>query len=111
MKNRFTIKSLVFISVLILLFCTELVHNVGRLIISRGYFIPNESSIFTFSPILENVGSGEWWIYGEDNNNYYYAAVTPYIIIKKNNQCINFDKLNYRTWCGVDIPIHDGIPD
>jgi hypothetical protein len=87
------------IALLAILLFTELLHNTARLIASRGYFIPQESSIFTFAPVLENDGSGEWWLYGEDHKNYYCSIVAPYIFIEKNNQCPAFDKLNYKTWC------------
>ena len=59
---------------------------------------------------MDNYGSGEWWIYGEDRNNYYYAGVEPYISMQKANQCENFNKSDYRTWCYVNIPEHDGVP-
>jgi hypothetical protein len=108
---RFPVKSLLIIAVLLIMFCTELLPNIYSLIVNRGYFIPEESSIFTFRATLDNPGSGEWWIYGEDNKNCYYAAVEPYAVISKNNHCPGFNKLDYRTWCTVAIREHKGIPE
>ncbi|SHN57169.1 hypothetical protein SAMN02745728_00877 [Desulfovibrio litoralis DSM 11393] len=96
-----------------IVFGTTLVLNSCRLIVDRGYFIPNDSSIFTFKPTVENNGSGEWWIYGEDYTYYYaypevddymnydYAGVelNIYIKIRKINNCPNFNKEDYKTWC------------
>ena len=95
---------------LFLAFCTEFFSNVGSLIASRGYFIPKESSLFTFRVTLENTGNGEYWLYGEDDAFYYYAGVMPYAVMAKDVPCPGLDKLDYRTWCGVAVPTHDGYP-
>lgn len=54
---------------------------------SVTYYIPNESNIFDFGPIVWNDGSGEWWIYGGDSKNIYYAhpdsALGTYFFIEK----------------------------
>lgn len=110
MKNK-KYKLVLYIFIAYLLFFTEFIHNITSLIASRGYFIPKESSIFTFSVILENTGNGEYWIYGEDKKYYYYSGVLPYVFIEKENKCPNFNKLDYRTWCGVEIRAHEGYPE
>ena len=61
MKNK-KYKLVLYIFIVYILFFTEFIHNIASLIASRGYFIPKESSIFTFSVILENTGNGEYWI-------------------------------------------------
>lgn len=104
-------KIFVWLITVYLFFFTKFFENSGALLTGRGYFIPKESSLFTFSVLLDNIGNGEYWLYGEDNNNYYYAGVNPYIVIKKSNTCSGFDKLNYKTWCSVHIPQHDGFPE
>ena len=104
-------KLIVYIITAYILFFTEFIPNVASLIASNSYFIPKESSIFNFSVTLENLMNGEYWIYGEDEKYCYYSGVVSYTSIKKKNICLGFDKLDYRTWCGIDIHNHDGYPD
>ena len=107
------VRSLKWLSFLLLLYvvlCTNFFSNIGSLIVSRGYFIPEESSLFTFRVTLENTGNGEYWLYGEDDAFYYYAGVMPYAVMAKDVPCPGLDKLDYRTWCGVVVPQHDGYP-
>ena len=47
---------------LFLAFCTEFFANAGALVASRGYFIPKESSLFTFHVTQDNTGNGEYWL-------------------------------------------------
>lgn len=96
-----------YIAIFYIAFCTEFVVNIGRLIASRGYFIPEESSIFTFSVTMDNTGNGEYWLYGEDKKFYYCALTSPYLIISKDNDCMNFDKTDYTTWCESYIERYD----
>lgn len=110
MKNK-KYKVILYLIIIYVLFWTELVQNSASLMASRGYFIPKESSIFTFSVTLENIGNGEYWMYGEDKKYYYYSGISPYVFITKENNCPDFDKLDYRTWCGMDISEHDGYPE
>lgn len=110
MKNK-KYKLILYLLIVYILFFTECVSNVGSLIASRGYFIPKESSVFTFSVVLENPGNGEYWIYGEDKKYYYYSGISPYVFIEKENTCPHFNRIDYRTWCGVDIREHEGYPE
>ncbi len=110
MKNKMYKLILYILTAYILLF-TEFASNIASLIASRGYFIPKESSVFTFSVTLENTGNGEYWIYGEDEKYYYYSGILPYVFIDKKNKCPHFNKIDYRTWCGVDISEHEGYPE
>jgi hypothetical protein len=50
------------------------------------------------------LGSGEWWVYGEDSKNYYhYTGGSPrsYIALSKaqSTNCPAFDRHNIATWC------------
>nr|WP_300785778.1 hypothetical protein [uncultured Desulfovibrio sp.] len=47
---------------LFLAFCTEFFASAGVLVASRGYFIPKESSLFTFHVTQDNTGNGEYWL-------------------------------------------------
>lgn len=93
-----------------LMFCTEFFPNAGALVASRGYFIPEESSLFRFRVTLDNPGNGEYWLYGEDDAFFYYSGVTPYAVMARDVPCPGLDKRDYRTWCGVAVPAHDGYP-
>jgi hypothetical protein len=79
--------------------------NLLGVIDDRGYIIPKESSWFTFRILKMNEGSGEWWIYGEDERNYYFQGdheyKIGYVVFPKTkvNQCRDFNKLEYATWC------------
>ena len=107
------VRSLKWLSFLLLLYvvlCTHFFRNIGSLIASRGSFITEESSLFPFRATRENTGIGEYWLYGEDDAFYYYAGVMPYAVMAKDVPCPGLDKLDYRTWCGVVVPKHDGYP-
>lgn len=67
-------------------------------------YIPSKSNIFFFTPIDIDSGSGGYWLYGEDLNNYYYfiwEGDKEYLYISKSNNCIEFNKLNFNTWCSA----------
>lgn len=53
-------KLIVYIIMAYILFFTEFIPNVASLIASNSYFIPKESSIFTFSVTIENPRNGEY---------------------------------------------------
>jgi hypothetical protein len=76
--------------------------NVWGLITEKSYFIPKESSLFTFNPTQMNDGSGDWWLYVEDRENYYALNIEnespKYFKLEKGSEPKTFDKFNYRTW-------------
>lgn len=80
----------------------NMLSNAFSLFIEPNYFIPKESSIFKFEETQKNEGSGDWWLYGEDDNYYYGLNIeseTPqYFKFKKGNECVKFNKTNYKTW-------------
>jgi hypothetical protein len=87
----------------IVLFATPAFGNLWYLVTGRGFFIPSESSLFTFNVTKENPGSGEWWLYGEDRR-YFYALheVEPvYLLLPRAaaERCPGFEALSYRSWC------------
>jgi len=97
------------ITTIIILLCTSLFSNIFSLVIEREYFIPKESSIFTFQETIHNDGSSDVWRYGEDCNNYYYNLSTFHNDVlffpkKKTKSCPGFNPKNITTWCGVKIP-------
>jgi hypothetical protein len=98
------IVSLVLISMVF--FCAvPVIGNLWSLSTGQGFFIPQESSVFSFKVLQMNTGSGEWWIYAEDRKNYYFAGdldkPVKYALFPKANvaDCVNFNPTNYSTWC------------
>lgn len=93
----------------IILYCTTILANTFSLIIEKEYFIPKQSSIFTFKETVKNDDSSDVWRYGEDCTNYYYNLSTfnnDVLVFpkKKTNNCPGFNPENINTWCGVKIP-------
>lgn len=93
----------------IALFCTSIFGNVFSLIIEKEYFIPEQSSIFTFTETVGNEGSSDVWRYGEDYSNYYFNLSTfdnaVLFFPKKNvNNCPGFNPEDVTTWCKVKVP-------
>lgn len=79
------------------------------LVIEKEYFIPKQSSIFTFNETVKNDGSSDVWRYGEDFSNYYFnlSTFTNDVLFfpKKNiNKCPGFNPEDITTWCGVKAP-------
>jgi hypothetical protein len=77
--------------------------NLWSLATAQGFFIPAESSIFTFRATKENEGSGEWWLYGEDGKRLFALHPTDPFYISASRQeqtrCARFDRDNQNTWC------------
>jgi hypothetical protein len=59
--------------------CSEGLGNVIMLLYANGYFIPKESSVCTFRATVDNIGNGEYWLYGEDDK-YYYSGFSGDIV-------------------------------
>jgi hypothetical protein len=93
--------------ILAALLISPLLGNAWLLLIGRGYFIPVDSSIFTFEPIEMNNGSGEWWIYGQDYRYYYYAGDGVgkhryrFVHGSQANECRGFVVTDFSTWCDL----------
>lgn len=99
-----TITQFILMSLIVFLILTNVIGNTYRLIVDRGFFIPSESSLLWFESTVENSGSGEWWIYGEDNEFYFANAtnLTPTYYIfprEKVSQCQGFAAKELNTWC------------
>ena len=105
-KNIFLIILFAFLTVL---FFTPLLGNIFSLVIEKEYFIPKQSSIFTFNETVHNDGSSDVWRYGEDYNNYYFNLSTftnDVLFFPKNNinNCPGFNPEDVTTWCKVKVP-------
>lgn len=107
-KRKWAIRLIVF-TFIIALCCTSILGNVFSLIIEKEYFIPEQSSIFTFTETVGNDGSTDVWRYGEDYSNYYFNLSTfdndVLFFSKKNiNNCPGFNPKDISTWCKVKVP-------
>jgi hypothetical protein len=66
------------------------------------YYIPAESSIFTFRALEGSGGSGQWWSYGRDRTHVYFNnqdgtyVVSP---LSSASRCAGFRETNLETWC------------
>lgn len=80
--------------------------NLAQVIIGAGFFIPEESSLFTFRVTQENDGSGEYWLYAEDPNYFYDSSSLEmgdalYLAFPKDKvgECPGFLPKDSTTWC------------
>ncbi len=91
-------------TLLIVSFSTQLTSNLWGVLTGNGYIIPKESSFFTFKVTEMNLGSGDYWLYGEDKRYYYSQMVKeknePYIKIlkEKADSTENFNQFDFETW-------------
>ena len=88
--------------------------NQFELLLSRGYIIPAESSVCSFRVVVDNEGSGEFWLYGADEVNVYAQGEgTPRstyfkMRISEGNACPQFSMHDHRTWCAKqEVPLAD----
>ena len=88
---------------LMIVVLTPLLGNVYSLVADVGYFIPRESSVLTFRVLVNNSGSGEWWLRGEDWQNFYAIdGKEPiyYLFPKRSLEaCPTFSPIDVATWC------------
>jgi hypothetical protein len=108
-SGRKWILSLIVLTAVIALFCTDIFGNILMLVIEKEYFIPKQSSIFTFNETVHNDGSSDVWRYGEDASNYYFNLSTlnndVLFFPKKNiDNCPGFNQEDISTWCEVKVP-------
>ena len=88
---------------MILGYTTPTLDNLWSLVTGAGFFIPAESSVFTFRVTQENDGSGEWWLYGEDGKHFFalHSEEPVYLVFPRGDLalCPAFVPLDQRTWC------------
>ncbi|MEP3891381.1 MAG: hypothetical protein ABJN69_13055 [Hellea sp.] len=98
-KRKIISISLIVLVILAFLFRVFL-SNLFSLTIEQGYFIPEESNMFTFKATKMNPGSGDWWLYGEDNLNLYALAEDKpgYYVLNKADAPENVSELDKTHW-------------
>ncbi|WP_147450655.1 hypothetical protein [Rhodophyticola porphyridii] len=79
-------------------------ENAYYLATGTGFFIPAESTIWTFRVVRMNEGSGEWWAYAVDAANHY--ALLPsgqegYLVLPKSVVPRGFVPFDTETWIGA----------
>lgn len=91
------------VGILILFVFQRTASNIWCLATGNGYFIPRESSIFSFHETRGSGGNGDWWMQGEDLKNYYSMEENSsrYIIFPKRmiSLCPNFKVSDTQSWC------------
>ncbi|ORC32750.1 hypothetical protein B4O97_15765 [Marispirochaeta aestuarii] len=97
-----TLGILVFLFLGLILFA-PLGTNLWFLLTEESYFIPEESSVFTFRPLQLNPGPGDYWIYGEDSRRYYHLiSLSPpscRVFSRKESKALeDFNPLDIATW-------------
>ncbi len=108
-SKRKWIFRLIALAAIIALFCNSIFGNILMLVIEKEYFIPKQSSIFTFNETVPNEGSSDVWRYGEDRSNYYFNRSTfnnDVLFFPKKNikNCPGFNPEDIKTWCEVKTP-------
>jgi hypothetical protein len=82
---------------------TPAAGNLWLVATGRGFFIPRESSIWTFHATQMNPGSGEWWTHGEDRSNLYglHPARRVYLVMPRAGieHCPGFNAMDLESWC------------
>lgn len=90
-------------SVTMLVLLTPLVENLFSLVAGAGFFVPRESSVLTFRVLVDNPGSGEWWLRGEDRRNFYALDTEEpvYLVFPKRalGECPGFSPMDLASWC------------
>jgi hypothetical protein len=85
---------------------TPLGSNLWSLATGRGFFIPAESSVFSFRATKMNEGSGEWWLYGRDDERLFALHPSEPIYVSAHLafqvHCQAFDAENFETWCSSE---------
>lgn len=110
-KNCFTFAGSLLVLIVVFAYGPFFNYFLNRvsLVTSTGYFIPYESSLWDFKPLVPNSGSGEYWLYGEDELRYYYVGngiSYRYVSIKKTEaaKCPGFNPTAFDTWCTSEPP-------
>ena len=98
MKNKILLLGIIFILLFLFLSLTHSCSNIWSLLTENGYFIPQESNIFSFNATKMNSGSGGWWLYGEDKKYYYALISSGYLKLQKGKEPEGFNKFDFNTW-------------
>jgi hypothetical protein len=66
------------------------------------FYLPAESSLFTFSELEGSGGSGEWWTYAKDRTNVYFNnqdGTYLFSPLSEASSCRGFNETKLDTWC------------
>lgn len=92
----------------------RLLENAYHLATGAGFFVPTESTIWTFRVVRMNEGSGEWWTYAVDDANHYAlldSGSDAYLVLSKSALPDGFVPFDTTTWIGATRrPITRGDP-
>lgn len=105
--NKIVLPYLLVCIFLVIFSCSNLFSNFFLLITDSNYFIPEQSSIWSFEEIKYSDRVDNSWQYAEDYSNYYYYSSinNEVLFFSKRNilDCLAFNPINYKTWCLKEI--------
>lgn len=85
---------------------TPLGANLWSLATGQGFFIPEQSSVFSFRVIKMNEGSGEWWLSGQDDEHLFalHPSEPVYVsaALAAQTECPGFKAEDFTTWCSSE---------
>ena len=106
MKRLLLVASTIVTGLAVASLATPLGSNLWLLATGRGFFIPAESSVFSFHATKMNEGSGEWWLYGQDDERLFalHPSQPVYVSAQFASQvdCRAFDAGDFETWCSSE---------
>ena len=84
---------------------THIFGNLWFLLTGNGYFVPSQSSVFSFRPTEDSGGNADWWVRGEDWSRYYALdrrGLVYWVYPKaKVANCPGFNPSVYDSWCSA----------
>ncbi len=106
MKRWVAALSIIVLGLALIAVATPFGVNVWSLATGRGFFIPQESSVFSFRVTKMNEGSGEWWLYGRDDERLFalHPSEPVYYSAELASQaaCRDFKADDFMTWCSSE---------
>lgn len=85
---------------------TPLGANLWSLATGQGFFIPEESSVFSFRVTKMNEGSGEWWLNGRDDEQLFALHPSEPVYFSAafaaQTGCPSFKENDFTTWCSSE---------
>jgi hypothetical protein len=106
MKKMAAASSIAAVGLALIAIATPLGANLWSLATGQGFFIPKESSLFSFKVTKMNEGSGEWWLYGRDDERLFagHPSEPVYLSAALASQinCASFKADDFTTWCSSE---------
>jgi hypothetical protein len=106
MKKTAAASSITVVGLALIGIATPLGANLWSFATGQGFFIPDESSVFSFRVTKMNEGSGEWWLYGRDDEHLFalHPSEPTYLSAALASQaaCASFKADDFTSWCSSE---------